>query len=374
MKALIVAVGFMWAVVCLHAQTPPTIDLPMVYKVQRYLDLTNIPDQRMQEILEVQLEFMPGPNWTQRTTLGHWIIGTINTLEYGQALRDGLTNGEFFKHHDEYFNRLLDRKLDPVNFRNTQIRSAAGEIFAAWGDRLAGGNSFGLLNDATDLFLKSVEVCEVYDAFRQVFEQERDKWMVTYFDARESRESDDQAWDLVRSSLNLHVDEQKLRQFLRTSYRAYLLAGNPVGLKNALRSMLETLMPWKNSSVRFLDSSWSGLWMPEHKCGNAGPFPQHPFTLNLKSEAGFTQGTIEGSGIYTTNLQGTDTGNKANLTIEWAQSNVGAVTMEMHGIIMTGRIDEKPAQGLCDWQGPFQARLTVIRGVPASGLPDFSGP
>lgn len=365
MKALFVALAFTYAAVCVRAQSPSKVDLPMVYRVQRYLDLTDVPDQRMQEILEVQLEFMPGPNWTQQTTLGHWIVGMINTLDYGQALRGGLKNGEFFRRREEYFNRLLDRKLDPVNVGKGQARSAAAEIFVTWGDQLAGGHSFGVLNDATDLFLKSIEVCEVYEAFRQVFEQERDRWMVTYFDARDSGESDDQAWALIEPSITFRVDKPKLWQFFRTSYDAYLFAANPVALKNALRAMLETLMPWKNSPLRFLNSSWSGLWMPEHKCANAGPFPPAPFTIELKSDSGFILGTIQGSGIYTTNVRGIDTGNRANLTIEWAQSAAGTFSVQMQGMVMTGRIDERPIQGLCDWQGPFQAKLTVIRGVPA---------
>ena len=39
--------------------------------------------------------------------------------------------------------------------------------------------------------------------------------------------------------------------------------------------------------------------------------------------------------------------------------------MQVKGVIMTGYIEELPVRGYCNWRGPFQARLTVIKGVPA---------
>jgi hypothetical protein len=90
MKALFCVVVLICAVVCLQAQIQAGVNLPMVSKIQRYVDLADFPDQKMREMIEVRLEFMPGPNRTRSTTLGRWIVGTINTLEVWPTPAGGL--------------------------------------------------------------------------------------------------------------------------------------------------------------------------------------------------------------------------------------------------------------------------------------------
>ena len=45
-------------------------------------------------------------------------------------------------------------------------------------------------------------------------------------------------------------------------------------------------------------------------------------------------------------------------------SPAGRANLRMKGFIMTGYIEEFSIPRYCNWKGPFQARLAVIRGVP----------
>lgn len=347
------------------AQVGGKIDLPMVNKVQNFLDLGKVPDQRMQEILEVQIEFTPSPNHSLRTTLGHWIVGTINLLGYGEALRNGLKTGAFFNQREEYFSSLLDRKLDPVKFGNGQVRKAAAEAFAVWGDRLAGGQSFQTLNGATDLFLKTLDVLEVYGAFRELFEQKRDQWMSVYFEERDGGASDGQAWADVEPALTFRVDKEKLHEYFQTSYRAYTLAGDPIAVKDDLRRILKTLMPWEKSQVYFSNSTWIGFWQPDAKSCENGPYPAQPITIDLSTDLGHVTGTVAGPGIRSVRINGSDTGVDLKLIIEHRGRPAGDMDLHMQGILMSGYLKEAPVPGYCNWKGPFQARLAAIRGVPS---------
>jgi hypothetical protein len=259
------------------------VDLPLVHSVQNYLDLNNVPEQRLQEILSIDLEFSDG-GAQRRTTLGHWISETINFLEYGRGLREGLDTGEFFRRREQYFNALLDDKLDPVRFRRERLRNNAADIFAYWGDQLAGAKVFGPLKISTDLIRRSLDALEIYAAFGQLFEQQRDKWMLTYFDARKTGDSSDRAWEFVQPMITFRIDQEKLREFLETSYEAYVLAVNPAEAKLAMRAIVEALMPSNKNAARVLSGTWVGFWQqderncPQEPDATKGPFAPVPIT------------------------------------------------------------------------------------------------
>jgi hypothetical protein len=351
----------------------PSLDLRDISTIKQQLNLEKIPDDTLRDILSVQIEFRVAGT-DQRTTIGHWISGVLRTLDYGTALREGVKTGKFRQDRERYFNAILDRNLDPVWMRRGLVRDAAAEAFAHWGDRLGGGSSLSVLKGGADLWVLSINVIETYATFSAVIEQERDASLATYFDLRDSPEPEEQAWNEVMVALPSYgFSRENYREFLRVSYEAYRLSADPSAVVTALRNTLEGLMPWKPTAARLLNSDWTGTWTPESKdCPNSksagsGPFPSQPITIELSSELGQVWGRLSGPGILAVGLSGPNSAEDLNLTINLGRhAEAGAATLHLQGYIMTGHINESTVSGYCNWKGPFEARLSLIRNAPAS--------
>ena len=203
------------------------VDSATVARIRAYLNLSDIPDQRLIPYLSRE-DAAPG------ITNAAIIIVALNQIDFGYQLM----SGSYYTRYQAYFNSVLDNNLSFENFIKGSARDSLINI-ASFIAGTSAGKVYGVVKDIRT-------VLEINNVFFAVIKVEIDQWLREYINARLAGDTDATAWaDWLPMTLNLNSETlAKVHSYYLSAWEAYKVAQDATAILENLRNSLRSnLMP-----------------------------------------------------------------------------------------------------------------------------------
>ena len=180
-RVSLLIIAFFLVIAVPNISYPGEVDDETLAEIKAALNITNASDECLRSVLNAEIE--------TGIIFADQIIALLDQIEFGLQLK----SGHYFSQYEDYFNAVLDKNLNLVNFYKGLGRDGIISWVTNCFDCISSGISGSLLGKTAGILFTTLRVIEIDGVILALIKQSIDNYLYYYIDARQSGDSDDAA-------------------------------------------------------------------------------------------------------------------------------------------------------------------------------------